>query len=138
MLPSADESVAANTPALISPTDHAMSPMMKLFATSSPCGRVPPKSTAITRYTAPVTAMAVIVPIGRDLAGFFKSPDMFAPAMMPVTAGKKRANMVKKLCPGWNAGFMFSVRVTTENWPKAPPKKRPARGRGWPGCRTAP
>ena len=28
----------------------------------------------------------------------FRSPEMFAPARMPVAAGKKTANTVKKLC----------------------------------------
>ena len=43
------------------------------------------------------------LPLGIAVAGFFKSPDKFAPATMPVTAGKKTPNTVKKL--GVLSGF---------------------------------
>ena len=48
---------------------------------------------------AAVTAMAAIVPAGIDFAGSRNSPDMFAPAMMPVTAGKNNANIVQNDSP---------------------------------------
>jgi hypothetical protein len=35
--------------------------------------------------------LACIVPRGMDLEGFFKSPDMFAPAMIPVQPARRRA-----------------------------------------------
>lgn len=39
---------------------------------------------------------ANIVPLGIALAGSFKSPQMFAPACIPVTLGKKIAKTLKK------------------------------------------
>ena len=41
------------------------------------------------------TTTASRVPRGMLRPGFFRSPDMFAPAMMPVAAGKKTANTVQ-------------------------------------------
>ena len=41
--------------------------------------------------------MARRVPLGMAVVGSFKSPLMFAPATMPVTAGKKTAKTLKKL-----------------------------------------
>ena len=38
-----------------------------------------------------------IVPFGMALLGSFRSPDMFAPAMMPVTAGENTARATAKL-----------------------------------------
>ena len=37
------------------------------------------------------------LPFGMATAGSFKSPDRFAPATIPVTAGKKTPNTLKKL-----------------------------------------
>lgn len=42
-----------------------------------------------TKYTANVNATAPRVPRGIDLPGSFSSPDMFAPAIMPVTPLKR-------------------------------------------------
>lgn len=42
--------------------------------------------------------IARIVPCGMDVEGSFKSPEMFAPARMPVAAGKKIAKTEKKSC----------------------------------------
>ena len=39
---------------------------------------------------------AMSVPFGIDFAGFDKSPDLLAPAMIPVQAGKKMASCTKK------------------------------------------
>ena len=50
----------------------------------------------------PVNKIAQSVPRGIDRAGSLSSPDMFAPAMIPVAAGKNRANMVRKLSPSAN------------------------------------
>ncbi len=44
-------------------------------------------------------ATAAIVPMGMLRRGFFSSPDMLAPAMMPVAAGKKTANTTQKEVP---------------------------------------
>ena len=43
--------------------------------------------------------MAASVPSGMLLRGSASSPDMLAPAMMPVAAGKKTAKTSQKLVP---------------------------------------
>jgi len=45
-----------------------------------------------------VMPQASSVPCGMAMLGFFRSPDMFAPARIPVAAGKNTAKTVKKLC----------------------------------------
>ena len=39
----------------------------------------------------------ISLPFGMAVAGSFKSPDRFAPATIPVTAGKNTPNTLKKL-----------------------------------------
>ena len=51
----------------------------------------------------PVTTTADRVPRGIDFDGLAKSPDMLAPAMMPVTAGKNRANNTQNPVAGSGA-----------------------------------
>ena len=46
-----------------------------------------------------LTAMAAIVPTGMLRRGSLRSPDMLAPAMMPVEAGKNTAKTTQKLVP---------------------------------------
>ena len=46
-----------------------------------------------------LTPIAMKVPFGIAMAGSFRSPLMLAPAVIPVTAGKKTANTVQKLSP---------------------------------------
>lgn len=41
----------------------------------------------------------------------FKSPEMLAPAKMPVAAGKKIANTEKKLSPSRKSGGKFSMKI---------------------------
>ena len=41
-----------------------------------------------------MTRIAASVPRGIERAGSFRSPDMLAPAMIPVTAGKNSAKAV--------------------------------------------
>ena len=43
-----------------------------------------------------VNTMASKVPHGMDLSGFLRSPDILAPAVIPVAAGKKIAKAVQK------------------------------------------
>jgi hypothetical protein len=50
---------------------------------------------------------------GMSVCGFFKSPDIFAPAMIPVTAGKYTPNTVKNVSPSTNAGPKFSYTNAT-------------------------
>lgn len=50
-------------------------------------------------------------PLGMALEASFRSPDMLAPAMMPVTAGKKTANTVKKPAMGGGQGGSVRERV---------------------------
>ena len=42
----------------------------------------------------------------------FRSPDMLAPARMPVAAGKNMENTEKKLFPSVNAGLRFSINTS--------------------------
>ncbi len=63
------------------------------------------------------------MPRGIDRAGDARSPDMLAPAMMPVTAGKKRANIVIALSPGSYSGQAAASRVAADTSGRAPAKK---------------
>ena len=73
--------------------------------------------------------MAVIVPMGMLRRGFLSSPDMLAPAMMPVAAGKNTANTPQKVVPrkpvsgapgnwphqvGWNCSAPVKTVAKTE------------------------
>lgn len=40
-----------------------------------------------------------------------KSPEMLAPARIPVAAGKKMANTEKNVSPSLNAGVKFSKKI---------------------------
>jgi len=60
--------------------------------------------TAMPAYINMVKPMAVKVPNGIAFPGFLRSPDMFTPAMIPVTAGKNKAKIVKKECPFVQSG----------------------------------
>lgn len=44
----------------------------------------------------------------------FKSPDIFAPAVIPVAAGKKTANIEKKSSFSVNCGPKFSINNVTK------------------------
>lgn len=50
-------------------------------------------------YMKVVESVAMRVPLGIDFEASFKSPLLFAPAIMPVQAGKKIASWMKKLEP---------------------------------------
>ena len=41
------------------------------------------------------------VPMGMLLKGFFRSPDILTPAIIPVAVGKNTPNTVKNVSPGW-------------------------------------
>ncbi len=47
---------------------------------------------------------------------------MFAPAMIPVTAGKNSANMVKKLSPSAKAGSALAASRSNRKYIPAPAK----------------
>lgn len=49
-------------------------------------------------YDAVVNKIARIVPFGIAFCGSFKSPDILAPANIPVAAGKNTENTLKKSC----------------------------------------
>jgi len=46
-----------------------------------------------------VVPEAASVPLGIDFYASLRSPDLLVPAMIPVHAGKKMANCVKKFYP---------------------------------------
>ena len=47
-------------------------------------------------YIITVTPMELNVPMGMALRGFFNSPDILTPTIIPVTAGKKTAKTYQK------------------------------------------
>ena len=62
-------------------------------------------------YTEPGdAAQPPVFPEGIERAGSFKSPDMLAPAMIPVTAGKNSAKIVQ------NVSRRSPVRCWQRNW----------------------
>ena len=64
------------------------------------------------------TPMAAKVPRGIARVGSSRSPDMFTPAMMPVTAGKKTAKTVQKGTGVWLASNAISAGVASTGFPK--------------------
>ena len=82
----------------------------------------PPIKTTMQVYTQNVEPTAQSVPFGIDLLGSSRSPDMDAPARIPMQAGKSTPNTVWKLClaPSGpfvvvNRGHRFSCSVSHEN-----------------------
>jgi hypothetical protein len=66
--------------------------------------------------------MAAMVPVGMDTFGSARSPDMFTPAVNPVTAGKKMPKRVPKpvLGSGWAASSgRAATRASTSGLPRA-------------------
>ncbi|GEM_PF-1468692 len=59
----------------------------------------------------------------RHRPGLARSPDMFTPVMIPVTAGKKRANIVKKFSPPRYPGPQSAARLAAVASGMAPAKK---------------
>ena len=64
--------------------------------------------------------MAVNVPSGMALRGSLRSPDIFTPAIIPVTAGKNIANTIKGLKSPVQAGCRFICRVSGLAFCRAP------------------
>lgn len=95
--PMAEERVAAKTPAMTSTGHRARSRTIMLFWSR--------------------------VPRGMARAGSRRSPDMFAPAIIPVAAGKNRANMVKGLSPSLRSELRFCCRSAASKLEAAPRKK---------------
>ena len=69
---------------------------MKASFWSSPRVAHPASSINVIKYTAKVTKIEAKVPTGKDCDGFLRSPDILAPAMTPVTAGKNTAKANQK------------------------------------------
>ena len=63
--------------------------------------------------------IAVNVPLGIATDGFFRSPEIFDPARIPVVAGKKIVKTEKKFSPAENFGYKFSRSNSTLalKWP---------------------
>ncbi|CAN8004674.1 unnamed protein product, partial [Ixodes hexagonus] len=78
------------------------------FRTSPVASRktVLPAMTAKATYEMVVIKMARSVPRGM---AFWGSPEMFAPARIPVAAGKKMEKTLKKVSPSLNPGRKFSM-----------------------------
>jgi len=69
---------------------------------------------ATTRYVIVVTRIETNVPFGIALWASRRSPEMFAPARIPVAAGKKMANTEKNVCPSRKPGTKLAPNVCTE------------------------
>lgn len=65
------------------------------------------------KYVNMVANIAKRVPLGMAVPGSFKSPDMFAPAIIPVVAGKNTAKTEKK-SSFRNSGTKLSLNVDIE------------------------
>jgi hypothetical protein len=59
--------------------------------------------------------MARRVPFGMALCASRKSPEILAPAKIPVAAGKNMANTEKNECPSRKSGPKLVVNVFTAN-----------------------
>ena len=79
---------------------------------------------AIAIYIIIVTAIALNVPTGIALRGFFKSPDKLTPAIIPVTAGKKTAKTYKKFSSS-NEPIMWTFSTASEGVRKNENKDNP-------------
>merc|ERR550532_2770142 len=62
-------------------------------------------------YTTVEIPIADRVPFGISLEGFLKSPEILAPAIIPVTAGKKMASTDQKSYPPEYPGCRFSKKL---------------------------
>ena len=62
--------------------------------------------------------MAAMVPTGIARLGSFRSPDMFTPAMIPVTAGKNTANTVQNDSDRAADALNISISVASSGFPK--------------------
>ena len=99
-LPSAELSVAAKTPA----TTRGARTLIACRARKDPPtissrGTAPAMSTSCVPQMAGVKPMAASVPHGIERWELLRSPDRFAPAVIPVAAGKRSANAAQKSMP---------------------------------------
>ena len=68
----------------------------------------------IIMYVTPETATAISVPFGIAFCASFKSPLIFAPAMIPVLAGKKTLKSDTQLSVPEYCGFTFAAKLVSE------------------------
>ena len=69
---------------------------------------------ATTKYIIVVLRIETNVPFGIACWASRRSPEMFAPARIPVAAGKKMAKTEKNVCPSRKPGTKFVRNVDTE------------------------
>ena len=65
-----------------------------------------------------------------------RSPEMLAPARMPVAAGKKMANTEKKVSSSRKSGPMFSIMMAAAKRPRRRERGMKRRREGWRGGET--
>mmetsp|Transcript_24669 Transcript_24669/g.93272 ORF Transcript_24669/g.93272 Transcript_24669/m.93272 type:complete len:277 (-) Transcript_24669:69-899(-) len=70
-----------------------------------------------TTYTRAEMPMDSSVPLGMAVRGLLRSPLMFAPAMMPVAAGKKIARQVAKVTVPSTASSLAAASGNSAAWP---------------------
>ena len=123
MLPRAEDRVAAKTPPLsvLVPTPYPT--IIGWFSNSSAALRRQQHGHHQVDYSRDGDGREV--PAGMERAGSFRSPDILAPAMIPVTAGKNRANMMSGDAPPAGAGIVFSRRVSVKR-PTGPQQEKRA------------
>lgn len=82
----AEKNVTAHSPAKIIGLDKLMAERIFAFAKNEAGVVEAAMDTMTIKYTIKVASMAQSVPLGIVVLGFFKSPDMEAPAKMPDVA----------------------------------------------------
>ena len=101
---SAEEIVLAKMPTITSGPQSEIRIMIIESPKRPPCWppsrrHVAPRMTAIPMYTMFDKTTANIVPKGSDFCALRSSPEMLAPAIIPVTAGKNTEKMLMKFSP---------------------------------------
>lgn len=75
----------------------AQSNVVPLIKPDASRDAAPPAKTTKTAYEMAESKRASSVPFGIELAGSFKSPEMFAPACSPVTKSVTNENIIKNV-----------------------------------------
>ncbi|KJF27852.1 hypothetical protein TZ02_04465 [Clostridium aceticum] len=92
----AEDNTAPIRPATTATFEKLISNIIKLFSNKLCVGALYENKTAIPLYVMNPVRTAANVPIIILFLGFFNSPDIVAPVRIPVTAGKKMANVCQK------------------------------------------
>ena len=97
----AEKKVVAHSPAKIKGAQILVSWMILGFPRKEAWVVLDASDTITSTYAIKVDSMAHNVPTGIALLGFFRSPDMEAPAKMPEVAGKRIPNRSRNVARPW-------------------------------------